>query len=139
MKTSYLSHNDHECQSIKLNKKTYQAREHENGHHNHHEAAYPYDSKHPPIKKQNDRYSKVQREELNKESKLEFRNAEKLKHIEKIKASNIDDLNIKIQKMINKLSQEVSPYNSNVGVNQASKLRLKTDYTDFTSTQYGSS
>jgi hypothetical protein len=40
---------------------------------------------------------------------VRFQNAEKLKHFEELKASNIDDLNFKIKKMISKLTIEDSP------------------------------
>ena len=68
---------------------------------------------------------------------MQFRNAEKLKHFEQMKASNIDDLNSKIQRMISKLTEEVSPASS--GITKGSKARMKTDYSDLSSTYLGDS
>lgn len=57
-------------------------------------------------------------------------------HFEQMKASNIDDLNVKIQKMISRLSDEVSPCESLVS--KGSKARMKTDYSDMCSTHFDS-
>jgi hypothetical protein len=54
-----------------------------------------------------------------------------------MKASNIDDLNSKIQRMISKLTEEVSPASS--GITKGSKARMKTDYSDLSSNYLGDS
>lgn len=57
---------------------------------------------------------------------MRFQHAEKLKHFEELKASNIDDLNCKIKKLISKLTIEDSP--SLCRDRPSHHQRLKTEY-----------